>query len=118
VIEVAGFAIAWWVAVLAVVVTVVGSARLTRVITHDDYPPAMALRIWWDTVTKDGPWAKLVHCPWCLGPWVTLGAIVSFLVSFSHPALGWAWWLFWGWLTLSYWTSQYVHFDEGRSDDS
>ena len=116
-IEVAGFAIEWWVAVLAVIVTVVGSARLTRVITHDDYPPAMALRIWWDTVTNDGPWAKLVHCPWCMGPWVTAVALGSFLLSFLAPWIGIGWWLFWGWLTLSYWTSQYVHFDEGRDSE-
>jgi hypothetical protein len=42
--------------------------------------------------------------------------LVSFLVSFAHPVLGWAWWIFWGWLALSYWTSQYVYFDEGRGE--
>ena len=113
-IEVGIHEVEWYVALAALIVTVVGSARLTRVITHDDYPPSMALRIWWDTVTKDGPWSKLVHCPWCMGPWVTAIALASFIVSFLHPALGWAWWLFWGWLALSYWTSQYVHFDEGK----
>jgi len=106
----------WWQAILAVVVGVVGAARLTRVIVIDDYPPSVALRVWWDTITKDGPWAKLVHCPWCLGPWATLAALVSFLVSFSTPALGWAWWIFWGWLALSYWTSQYVYFDQGKDE--
>jgi hypothetical protein len=106
----------WWVAVLAVIVTVVGSARLTRVLVYDDYPPAIKLRIWWDTVTHDGPWAKLLHCPWCMGPWITLIAVISFLASFVAPWLGWAWWLFWGWLALSYWTSQYVHFDQGRDE--
>jgi hypothetical protein len=117
-IEVWPYALAWWQAILAVIVGVVGSARLTRVITYDDYPLTIKLRIWWDTVTHDGPWAKLAHCHWCMGPWVTLIALVSFLLSFLHPALGWAWWIFWGWLALSYWTSQYVHFDEGRGEDS
>jgi hypothetical protein len=108
--------LSWWQAILAVIVTVVGSARLTRILTHDDYPPSIAIRVWWQGLTKDGAWAKLVTCPWCAGPWITLIAVASFIVSFLHPALGWAWWLFWGWLTLSYWTSQYVHFDEGRGE--
>ena len=106
----------WWQAILAVIVGVVGAARLTRVITIDDYPPSMALRIWWDTVTNDGVWAKLVHCPWCMGPWITLIALLSFLVSFLAPWLGIGWWIFWGWLALSYWTSQYVYFDQGKDE--
>lgn len=107
----------WWQAILAVIIGIVGAARLTRLVTHDDYPPAIAVRIWWDGVTKDGPWSKLVHCPWCFGPWATLAALLSFLASPAHPALGWAWWLFWGWLALSYWCSQYVYFDEGRDSE-
>lgn len=107
----------WWAAILAVIVGVVGAARLTRVITHDDFPLSIKGRMWWDRITKDGDWAKLVHCPWCMGPWITLAALASFVVSFLNPALGWAWWLFWGWLAASYWTSQYVYFDEGRSDE-
>lgn len=109
--------LSWWQAILAVIVGVVGSARLTRVITIDDYPPTIAIRIWWDTITKDGAWSKLVHCPWCMGPWITLIALASFVVSFLHPALGWAWWIFWGWLALSYWTSQYVYFDQGKDTE-
>lgn len=104
----------WWQAVLAVVIGVVGAARLTRVLTIDDYPPAIAIRMWWQKVTRDGPWAKLVTCPWCAGPWLTLLMVASFLVSFTAPWLGWGWWLFWGWLALSYWVSQYVYFDEGK----
>lgn len=104
----------WWAAILAVIVGVVGAGRLTRVITYDDYPPAIAIRMWWGRITKYGAWEKLVHCPWCMGPWIFAAALASFAVSFTHPALGWAWWLFWGWLAGSYWTSQYVHFDQGR----
>lgn len=105
-----------WHAILAFFVGVIGAARLTRVVVYDDFPPAMRFRIWWDTVTKDGPWAKLVHCGWCFGFWATVAMVASFLVSFAHPALGWAWWLFWGVLAMSYLVSQYVHFDEGRGE--
>jgi hypothetical protein len=109
-------ALTWWQAILAVIVAVVGAARLTRILTYDDYPPAIAIRVWWQGVTKDGPWAKLVTCPWCAGPWIMLICLGWFLLSFVAPWLGWTWWLFWGWLALSYWTSQYVHFDEGKSE--
>jgi hypothetical protein len=70
---------------LAVVIGVVGAARLTRVIVFDDYPPAISFRVWWDSLTNDGAWSKLVHCPWCMGPWITLIMIASFLVSFLAP---------------------------------
>lgn len=109
--------IAWWQALLAVVVGVVGAARLTRVLVFDDYPPAIATRIWWDRVTKDGPWSKLVHCPWCAGPWIMAVCLAWYVASWAAPWVGWTWWLFWGWLCLSYWTSQYVHFDEGKDED-
>jgi len=110
----------WWHLLIAVVVGVVGAARLTRVLTYDDYPPSIAVRVWWQKVTKDGPWAKLVSCPWCAGPWITLIMIVSFIVAaLLYRDAAWVltlWWLFWGWLCLSYWVSQYVHFDEGKDE--
>lgn len=105
----------WWAAILAVAVGVIGAARLTRVITYDDYPPAAWLRNWWELHT--GKWAKLITCGWCAGPWVTAVTLASFAVSFLHPALGWAWWLFWGWLALSYLVSQYLYWDEGKPVD-
>jgi hypothetical protein len=101
----------WWQAILAVIVGVVGA-----VLTIDDYPPSIAIRVWWQKVTGDGAWAKLVTCPWCAGPWITLLMVASFLISFAAPWLGWAWWVFWGWLALSYWVSQYVYFDEGSDE--
>lgn len=114
-VEVAGATLEWWQAILAVVVIVVGSARLTRIITYDDFPPIVRLRIWYDSHTSE-EWSKLVHCPWCMGPWVALMAMSTFAVSSYVPVLAAIWWVFWGWLTLSYWVSQYVHFDEGKGE--
>lgn len=105
----------WWAALLAAVVAIIGAGRLTRLLTTDTWPPVIRIRVWWDGVTKDGPWAALVHCLWCAAPWFFLAALASFTVSFLHPILGWAWWLFWGWMAGSYLTSQYVYWDEGRS---
>lgn len=119
-IEILGHTLPWWAAIAAVIVGVVGSARLTRILTIDDYPPAIAIRIWWQRVTNDGPWAKLVTCPWCAGPWITLVALAWFSAGcLLAQAAGWillTWWLFFGWLTLSYWVSQYVYFDEGKDE--
>lgn len=116
-IEIGGTTLEWWSAILAVVVLVVGAARLTRILTYDDFPLSIAIRVWWQKTTKDGPWAKLVTCPWCAGPWITLIALASFIVATYVPVLFAMWWLFWGWLALSYWVSQYVHFDEGKGEE-
>jgi hypothetical protein len=109
-------ALTWWQAILAVIIGVIGAARLTRILTIDDFPLSVKIRVWWQGLTKDGEWAKLVTCPWCAGPWITLGMVISFLVSFTAPWLGWAWWVFWGWLALSYLVSQYVYFDQGKDE--
>lgn len=109
--------LAWWQLILAILVAIIGAARLTRLVTYDDYPPAIALRMWWNRVTDDGPWAKLVHCPWCFGPWAFGAAVISFLLTFVYPPFAWVWWLWWGILAGAYLTSQYVYFDQGKSDD-
>lgn len=106
----------WWAAVLAVLIAILGAARLTRLVVHDTWPPVAHFRAWWSGVTNEGEWEKLFHCHWCFGPWAMALAIGTFLLSFIAPWLGWAWWLFWGWLALSYPVSQYVHFDEGSSE--
>lgn len=105
----------WWVIALAVIVAIIGSARLTRLITHDAFPPVAWLRAKYeDRVPED--WSLLVHCPWCMGPWMFLVCMTWFVVSIFVPWLAWPWWLFYIWMAGSYLTSQYVHFDEGRGE--
>lgn len=101
-----------WVDVAAIVTIVLGVGRLTRVITYDDYPPTIWLRSWWiNRVTKGNGWGKLATCFWCFSPWATLVAMVWGLVSFGRP---WevAWWIFWGWLALSYLVPMVIARDE------
>jgi len=93
---------------LALVVLVLSAGRLTRLMVADEYPPTVKLRMWWNAVTKDGPWAKLVHCPWCFGPWATLFVGLWGYLSDLH----WTWWAFNGWLALSYVVSWAVFHDE------
>lgn len=94
--------------IVAALVAILGVGRLVRVLTHDDFPPAIWGRIKWDTITKDGPWSKLAHCFWCATPWVMAVCIAWAYLS----SLNWAWFLFWGWLGLSYVASMIIARDE------
>src|ERR1044072_6033248 len=76
-----------WVAIA--VVTVMSAARITRLITYDDFPPAMWVRDAWDRLTDNGPWALLFHCPYCMGFWVTIGVTLWGWLSGWHTA----WWV-------------------------
>lgn len=106
--------------VAASLVAVLGVGRLARVIIYDAFPPAVWLRIKWDTLT-DTPsersalhsWNKLLHCPWCLVPWLMLACIGWYVAGvFVAAWIAWAWWLFWGWLALSYVASMIYVRDE------
>lgn len=103
-----------WFWLAAAVVGVFGAARLTRLIVHDTYPPAVAVRQWWTKVTWNkktndaGRWALLVSCHWCASPYVF--ALV--LISAWATSLHWGWWVFWGWLAGSYAAAIVVERDE------
>lgn len=103
-----------WMIVAAVLVAVLGVGRLVRVITQDSFPPAVWFRIKWDYVTRDrqtgadGKWGLLANCVWCLTPWMMAICIAWGLATGFH----WSWWLFWGWLGLSYITSMVIVRDE------
>jgi hypothetical protein len=97
---------------LAIVVGIVSSARLTRLIAQESFPPVVRLRVWWDDYAEGHewfqPWSKLIHCHWCLPPWVVL--VVGSVGYFTnlHPV----WWFINGWLAASYVASWIVHHDE------
>lgn len=109
-------ALPWWAIVLSVVVAILGAARLTRLVTHDAFPPAAWLRMKYDQLTDDGDWSLLAHCPWCFGPWAFALAIGTWFPGLWWEWAAWVWWIFWSWLAGSYLVSQYVHFDEGNSE--
>jgi hypothetical protein len=88
--------------IAAVLVAVLGVGRLARIALYDAFPPAIWLRLKWDDLTDGSSWNKLLHCPWCLIPWIMLVAIGWFLLGLHVEWVAWAWWLFWGWMALSY----------------
>lgn len=101
-----------WAQIAAIVTAVLGVGRLTRIVTYDDYPPTVALRTWWvDSVTRGNGWAKLLTCYWCFSPWLMAVCLGWGLASFGQT---WecVWWIFWGWLALSYLASMIIARDE------
>jgi hypothetical protein len=105
-----GLAIAWTPGgdTARALVTVLAVGRLTRLITADEFPFSIKLRMWWDRVTHDGPWSKLVHCHWCASPYVAAVVLAAGLLSEFH----WVWWTICGWLAVSYIAAIVVERDE------
>lgn len=93
---------------LAVLVWIGSSARLTRLLTQDSFPPVVRVRMAWDVKTEGSPWNDLAHCHWCLAPWVV--AVMGAWGYFT--SLHWSWWVASVWLTVAYATSWTVHHDE------
>lgn len=95
---------------VAVLVGILSIGRLTRLIVQDTFPPVVWLRIKWDDKTDGSGWNTLLHCHWCLAPWVTIPIGAWALLSDLH----WSWWIFNGWLAVAYLSSMVVQRDEGR----
>lgn len=99
-----GSALAW---VAAILTLAFGVARLGRIITYDDYPPAMWWREKWLVMVGD-KWGSLFTCPWCMNPYlVILGGAWGLLSDFH-----WSWWLFWGWLAIAQIATSISAYDE------
>lgn len=94
-----------WVAV--VLVGVFGIARLGRLLTFDDYPPAEWARMRWIALVGDS-WGKLAMCLWCLNPYLVAGSMAWAYFTDFH----WTWWVFWGWLAASQAASTISAYDQ------
>lgn len=87
----------------AFLLAVGATARITRLVTWDKYPPAARVRIWWDTLTHDGPWSFLVHCGYCFAMWAAMLVVGTAALSYGLSGqIHWTWWLASAWLTASY----------------
>ena len=91
---------------LAIVVGLLAAARLTRVVTDDDWPPAAWAR---RTAIRRLPagWGDGVVCPYCVGFWTT--ALVGAPVAVW--GLTWWWWVLAGWLAAAYPVAWIVRLD-------
>lgn len=97
------------------IVCVLAVARATRLLTSDDFPPAMWLRGWYVTHSSQA-WAPLITCPFCLAPWLTLvdltWAALAHLDLDSTSPWSNAWWFANAWFAVAYLASMIVVRDE------
>lgn len=95
---------------LGLFVLVLGSARLTRLLIFDVYPPAAWLRIKWDDATHKSDWNNLMHCAYCLAPWIVLA---NGLLGWLAYETGWitVWSVFNLWLGAAYLAAMTVAYD-------
>lgn len=98
-----------WVA--AAVLAVLSTARITRLIVWDTYPPSVWFRLWWDRHASEA-WSELVHCGYCAGMYV------STLVVGSGWLCGWhtAWWIVTGVLSTAYLGAIVMAYDGDEGD--
>lgn len=87
---------AWY--LTAVIAGTLGTARATRLIVDDQYPPSAWLRNKWRELTNDGPWATLIDCAFCAAPYIAAINLAYAVLSDLH----WSWWLLNGWAAVSY----------------
>lgn len=66
-----------------------GAARMVRLVTQDNFPPAEWLRLRWAMLTKEGKWSDLIECPWCFAPYATAINVTWAVLSNLH----WSWWI-------------------------
>ena len=110
---------------VAFLLAVVGTARATRLVVHDSWPPAEAFRVWWtnQTEVKGGwrrDWSVLVTCPFCASPYIAAVVLGSGIIAgVWDPDLstlaGW-WWVLAAWATVSYLAAMLVLRDEPAED--
>lgn len=87
---------------LTIATAVLGVARFTRVVVHDNFPPTKWWREVWADLTLDTGWEELFACWWCFGFWAALACIGWFIGGLFVAWVAWAWWIFWGALALGY----------------
>lgn len=97
--------------VCAVIVGILSSARITRLITQDVFPPIVWIRIKWDEWIEDhdkADWGKLLHCHWCFSFWATSAVVLWGWMSDLHIS----WWIVNLTLAMSYVAAMVVERDE------
>lgn len=98
--------------VSAALIAVLSVARTARLIVWDEYPPTMWLRMKWDEATEPSAWNKLLHCQFCLTPYLAAGMLGWAWLAGAPGHMHWSWWLVNGWWALSYLAASYVAYDQ------
>lgn len=113
----------YWVAVVAT--TILSAARLARLAVIDKFPPVKKVRTWYENKTDGSDWQFLTLCAFCMAPWVTLfvfgtgywAGVYTTILQSDDGYGAMAWWLFNGWLAMSYLSASYVARDGAVGED-
>lgn len=100
-----------WVAAALVIIT--ASARLTRLVTVDRFPPIKWIRTRYEDATDGTDWQWLTMCGYCFSFWATLAVLLSGYYSDWHEI----WWLICGTLGASYLAAILMANDGDDSDE-
>jgi hypothetical protein len=98
----------WWVYATAMAASVLGVARIVRLVVFDDFPPSVVVRAWWTGVTRNGPWAQIVKCGFCLSPYLM---VISWAWGWASN-LHWTWWVAHLFAAAAYLASIVVAYDQ------
>lgn len=98
-----------WVAVA--IVTVLSSARLTRLATVDKFPPIKWLREKYENKTDGTDWQMLTLCGYCFSFWATALVLLTGYLSGWQGTWGTVWWLVNGTFGASYAAAVFMAYD-------
>lgn len=87
---------------LAVVVGIVSVARMARLLTHDDFPPASWVRYQYASRVPE-KWVDLITCPFCLAPYLSVGQAAWGGMLWGTDAFMWGWFI-----PNAVWAASYV----------
>lgn len=96
--------------VAAALIGILSVARTARLIVHDTFPPVVHLRIWWDNHVTGG-YNDLLHCQYCLAPWLGIGMLGWWYLAGGEHA-HWTWWAINGWWGAVYLAASFVSWDQ------
>lgn len=106
--------------ILAFTIGVIAVGRAARLLVHDDFPPAAALRSWWGRHLPEA-WQSILWnddtgtgCPFCMAPYLAAGNLAWIWVAGVEPDGFWslAWWAVNLWAAGSYLAAILVVRDE------
>lgn len=93
--------------VMALIVGVLSVARTARLLVWDALPPVVWFRMKWDDRIGEEGWGKLVHCQFCVTPYMAAGMAGWWYLADGH----WTWWVINGVWGFSYLSALVVSYD-------
>lgn len=95
------------------IIGIVSVARVTRLVTHDTWPPMEWARP--RIAARLKGWAELIVCPFCVAPYLMVVQIAWFLLLYENVSTThflWFWVLPNAWWAFSYLASIIVAYDQ------